>query len=44
MGARETDLALDIVLVNVREIVLRELKRDGQQDVQGVEDLAVQRL
>jgi hypothetical protein len=32
IGDRKTHLALDLILVDLREVVFRELKRDRQQD------------
>lgn len=39
-----TYLALASVVVDVEEVVLGKLKRDREQDVEGVENLAVKRL
>ena len=37
-------LTLDVVFVEVLEVILRELKRNREQNVEGVKDLAVQGL
>ena len=39
-----TDLALALVPMNVGEVVLGKLERNGEQDVKRIEDFLVQRL
>ena len=37
-------LALDVVFVDIREVILGKLKRDGEELVQRIQHLAVKRL
>ena len=44
VGRGETYLALALIPVDVGEVVLWEFESDGEEDVEGVEDLSVQGL